>query len=149
MILETFVGNGQRAQRAVDKVIARRLHQCPAPGCKAQIPGGMAFCHSHWHVLPLSLQRTIWAEFRKSPGSHAHLVSLENAMRYFRPARNGTSIERLAQGGALVHTTTTNAGPSGPAQQKGKLDEDFPTRKTMPLPFFHRRKRRERRADER
>jgi len=43
-------------------------HQCPIPGCTAQIPNSRLMCLHHWHLVPKKLQKGVnsnWREFLK------------------------------------------------------------------------------------
>lgn len=39
-------------------------HHCHWPGCERKVPPAAWGCMKHWKMLPLALQRKIWAAFR-------------------------------------------------------------------------------------
>lgn len=39
-------------------------HHCHWPGCDKKVPPAMWGCKYHWRLIPVFLQRKIWAEYR-------------------------------------------------------------------------------------
>lgn len=52
-------------------------HQCPAPGCKAQVPTYMLGCRTHWFKLPQDLRNAINRTYRRGQESNPRLVTTE------------------------------------------------------------------------
>jgi hypothetical protein len=43
---------------------AAGTHQCPGPGCHAQVPDAMLMCKRHWGAVPRDLQRRVYTAYR-------------------------------------------------------------------------------------
>jgi hypothetical protein len=41
-----------------------RDHECHATGCFAQVPPAFLMCHRHWKMVPVPLQRRVWATYQ-------------------------------------------------------------------------------------
>lgn len=68
------------------------LHRCPAPGCLARIPSHLAFCTSHWIVLPSQIKRDILTSWGKgAPGSEHHKAAIASALRALMPREEQTA----------------------------------------------------------
>lgn len=71
--------------------------RCPAKHCSVVIGEDMAFCRSHWFMLPAELRSKIWRLFRAERGSMNHLQALSDARKLieekeakYRPKSKGT-----------------------------------------------------------
>ena len=40
-------------------------HHCHAYGCKTDVDPTLLMCLNHWRKLPVSLQRAVWATYRR------------------------------------------------------------------------------------
>lgn len=47
-------------------------HDCPAPGCDAQVPFEMLACRTHWYQIPSDLRRELWFEYRRHFGEDSY-----------------------------------------------------------------------------
>ena len=65
-------------------------HTCHAEGCSAVVPPKLLMCLRHWRMVPLHLQRLVWAHYRK--GQEVDKRPSEEYMRVQRLA-----IEAVAQ----------------------------------------------------
>jgi hypothetical protein len=61
-------------------------HKCHAEGCNVLVPPRLLMCLRHWRMVPLELQRRVWAtyvsgqEIRKDP-SPEYLAAQEAAVQ--------------------------------------------------------------------
>jgi hypothetical protein len=45
-----------------------RLHQCPGPACKIQLPRAKLMCPPHWGQVPALQQREVYASWDRGRG---------------------------------------------------------------------------------
>lgn len=60
-------------------------HECPRPGCDAQVRRSMLACPRDWFALPTNLRNRVWAAYRgPGPGSPEHTAVIVEAIRWWR-----------------------------------------------------------------
>jgi hypothetical protein len=56
-------------------------HECPAPGCDAQVPRSQLACRRHWFAIPKPLRDEVWRAYRgPGPGSAEHIAAITAAI---------------------------------------------------------------------
>jgi hypothetical protein len=43
-------------------------HRCPPKGCTRQVRDDLLMCGEHWRMVPVHLQRAVWAAWRRGAG---------------------------------------------------------------------------------
>jgi hypothetical protein len=43
-------------------------HQCPATGCKRNLPDHLLMCKPHWFQVPHHLRRAVWSAYQDGAG---------------------------------------------------------------------------------
>lgn len=63
------------------------MHNCPGPGCKAQVPYEMLACRSHWYQVPRAIRNAVYSAWAggAGAGSHEHLTAMDKAISTMRP----------------------------------------------------------------
>lgn len=61
-------------------------HRCPGPGCPKQVPDNLLMCSAHWYAVPIALRKVVWREYRREPGSQAHLAACRAAAAALMPS---------------------------------------------------------------
>lgn len=62
-----------------------RKRRCPIADCQQMISPSMAMCKSHWAVVPSPMKKAVIDEYRRGPGSVAHMSALEAAIKAVLP----------------------------------------------------------------
>jgi hypothetical protein len=62
-------------------------HQCPAKGCKRNIPDHLLMCKPHWFQVPYHLRRAVWDTYQDGAG--VGTAALVHAQRDAIDAVNG------------------------------------------------------------
>lgn len=64
-----------------------RTHQCPAPGCKAEIKASKLMCADDWGQVPEPLQQEVYAAWNrgKGRGTLRHLQAMMAAVEAVTP----------------------------------------------------------------
>ena len=62
-------------------------HDCPGPGCEAQIPYEMLACSRHWYQVPKALRTAVYRAWDHGlgAGTQAHSVAIKAAIDRMRP----------------------------------------------------------------
>jgi hypothetical protein len=68
------------------------MHNCPGPGCDAQVPYDMLACSRHWYQVPRPLRIAVyraWAD-GAGAGSAEHVAAMDAAVARMRPLASRT-----------------------------------------------------------
>jgi hypothetical protein len=85
-------------------------HVCPVGGCEREVPDHLLMCSADWHRVPPSLQRRVYAAYRRGEGlgtpelleAQTAAIAAANAARNAAPAPVplfGSSGQRARRGG--------------------------------------------------
>lgn len=45
-------------------------HQCPANGCKRNLPEHLLMCKPHWYMVPRHLRSDVWNAYQDGAGAY-------------------------------------------------------------------------------
>jgi hypothetical protein len=90
-------------------------HQCPGPGCEAEVDSSMLMCPRCWRLVPVAVRRAVWIAWRRGAGAGtpAHRAAIRLAVaavnRDVVPASSitlkhpacGSAVESLPQAGPV------------------------------------------------
>lgn len=59
------------------------MHQCPGPGCTADVPYEMLMCRSHWYRVPRPIRSAVWRTWQdgRGAGTPEHTAAITAAVR--------------------------------------------------------------------
>jgi hypothetical protein len=62
-------------------------HECPGPGCEAQVPYEVLACSRHWYQVPKALRTAVYRAWANGAGAGtvAHTRAIEAAIARMRP----------------------------------------------------------------
>ena len=57
-------------------------HQCPGPGCDAEVDSSMLMCPRCWRLVPAAVRRAVWIAWRRGAGAGtpAHRAAIRLAI---------------------------------------------------------------------
>ena len=59
------------------------FHKCPGPGlvhASLLVADDMLACSRHWYQVPADIRARVWREYRREPGSKAHMAAIIDAV---------------------------------------------------------------------
>jgi len=57
-------------------------HQCPGPGCPAEVDSSMLMCQACWYQVPKPIRAAVWRTWRRGAGAGtpAHRAAMTAAI---------------------------------------------------------------------
>jgi hypothetical protein len=95
-------------------------HQCPGPGCEADVDSSMLMCPRCWRLVPGAVRRAVWIAWRRGTGAGtpAHRAAIRLAIAAVnRDVVPASSIKHPACGSAVE--SLPQAGPVSPIRTGG------------------------------
>lgn len=72
-------------------------HHCHAEGCERPVKPKLLMCYPHWKLVPLRLQRAIWAIYRKGQE-----IDKRPSAAYMAAQRRAVAVVARAEGKAAI-----------------------------------------------
>ena len=96
-------------------------HECPGPGCEAEVDSSMLMCPRCWRLVPTAVRRAVWLAWRRGAGAGtpAHRAAIRLAIAAVnRDVVPASSIPKHPACGSAVESLP-QAGPVSPIRTGG------------------------------